>query len=103
MKWLASIVAGTAILVVVLAGPAPAQTSGSEAPTSGIPITESPITETPITAAPRTTPSGGITSDLATKSEVDNAKTIGIIGVIIGALGLIVGVGAIVLSRRRAA
>jgi uncharacterized protein YcnI len=50
-----------------------------------------------------TTPSGGSASNTATQNDVDNAKTIAIIGVIVGALGLIAGVVAIVLSRRRTA
>ena len=52
-----------------------------------------------------TTPTSttGTASSNVSKSDVDNAKTIGIIGVIVGALGLIAGVVAIVLSRRRAA
>jgi len=52
-----------------------------------------------------TTPTAttGTASSNVSKSDVDNAKTIGIIGVIVGALGLIAGVVAIVLSRRRAA
>jgi uncharacterized protein YcnI len=37
------------------------------------------------------------------QSDVDNAKTIAIIGVIVGALGLVAGVAAIVFGRRRTA
>jgi hypothetical protein len=51
---------------------------------------------------PTTAPSGASASTV-TQSDVDNAKTIAIIGVIVGALGLIAGVAAIVLSRRRTA
>jgi carbohydrate-binding DOMON domain-containing protein len=52
---------------------------------------------------PTTAPSGESASSAATQDDVDNAKTIAIIGVIVGALGLIAGVVAIVLSRRRSA
>jgi uncharacterized protein YcnI len=51
---------------------------------------------------PTTSPSG-TASGAVTQSDVDNAKTIALIGVIVGALGLIAGVVAIVLSRRRTA
>ena len=45
----------------------------------------------------------GSASSSVSKSDVDNAKTIAIIGVIVGALGLIAGAVAIVLARRRTA
>jgi hypothetical protein len=48
-----------------------------------------------------TSASSGESASTVTQSDVDNAKTIAIIGVIVGALGLIAGVAAIVLSRRR--
>lgn len=51
-------------------------------------------------STPTTAPSGEASSSVK-QSDVDNAKTIGIIGVVVGALGLIAGVAAIVLSRRR--
>jgi len=35
------------------------------------------------------------------KSDVDTAKTLGIVGVVVGALGLLAGAGGIVLGRRR--
>ncbi len=53
-------------------------------------------------STPTTAPSGSA-SGTVKQSDVDNAKTIGIIGVIVGALGLVAGVAAIVLSRRRSA
>jgi uncharacterized protein YcnI len=37
------------------------------------------------------------------KSDVDNAKTLGLIGVIVGAVGLIAGVGGIAMGRRKPA
>jgi uncharacterized protein YcnI len=51
---------------------------------------------------PTTAPSG-TASGTVKQSDVDNAKTIAIIGVIVGVLGLIAGAVAIVLSRRRTA
>jgi uncharacterized protein YcnI len=41
-------------------------------------------------------------SDIAKKSDVDSAKTISIIALIVGIVGLLLAVGALVLSRRRA-
>jgi len=37
------------------------------------------------------------------KSDVDNAKTLGIVGVVVGALGLLAGAGGLVRGRRHAA
>lgn len=54
-------------------------------------------------STPTTAPSHGSASSTVKQSDVDNAKTVAIIGVIVGALGLIAGVVAIVLSRRRTA
>ena len=54
-------------------------------------------------AATPTTTGSGTASSTVTQSDVNNAKTIAIIGVIVGALGLIAGAVAIVLSRRRTA
>jgi len=53
---------------------------------------------TPTTAA--TTPAAIDTSKLATKDDVDSAKTLGIVGVILGALGLLAGLGAVAMKRR---
>ena len=52
---------------------------------------------------PTTAVTTGSASSSVSKSDVDNAKTLAIIGVIVGALGLIAGAVAIVLSRRRSA
>ncbi len=41
------------------------------------------------------------TTTSVSKSDVDNAKTIAIIAIVVGALGLIAAVGAIVMGRRR--
>lgn len=53
-------------------------------------------TGTTPTSVPATTTS-------VSKNDVDSAKTIAIIGVVVGALGLIAAVGAIVMGRRRSA
>ena len=52
---------------------------------------------------PTTAASSASASSNVKQSDVDNAKTIAIIGVIVGALGLIVAVVAVVLRRRRSA
>jgi uncharacterized protein YcnI len=54
-------------------------------------------------STPTTAPSGGTASSTVKQSDVDNAKTLAIIGVIVGALGLIAAVAAIVTSRRKTA
>jgi periplasmic copper chaperone A len=55
---------------------------------------------TPTTAAP--TGNTAAASDVK-KSDVDNAKTIAIIGIVVGALGLVAGIGGLALSRRKSA
>jgi uncharacterized protein YcnI len=74
----------------------------------GGPEPDSPAPELTLTAGddghsttPTTAASASSASSTVSQSDVDNAKTIAIIGVIVGALGLIAGVAAIVLSRRR--
>jgi uncharacterized protein YcnI len=52
---------------------------------------------TPTTAAVTTGAQG---KNLATKSDVDSAKSLGVVGVIVGAIGLVAAIGAIVLGRR---
>jgi periplasmic copper chaperone A len=54
-------------------------------------------------STPTTAPAAGSASSTVKQSDVDNAKTLAIIGVIVGALGLIAAVAAIVTSRRKAA
>jgi hypothetical protein len=56
-------------------------------------------TTTPTTAATSTDSGSG--KELATKSDADSAKSLGVIGVVVGALGLVVAIGALVLGRRR--
>jgi uncharacterized protein len=51
---------------------------------------------------PTTAATSGSASSAVKQSDVDNAKTIAIVGVIVGALGLVAGAAAIVLSRRKA-
>jgi uncharacterized protein YcnI len=55
---------------------------------------------TPTTAAPTGTTAAA--SDVK-KSDVDNAKTIAIIGIVVGALGLIAGIGGLMMGRRKSA
>jgi periplasmic copper chaperone A len=56
---------------------------------------------TSTTAATSPTTSGTAASkDLAQKDDVDSAKTLGIVGVIVGAVGLLVALGAVALGRR---
>jgi len=45
----------------------------------------------------------GSSTGAVKKSDVDTAKTLGIVGVVVGGLGLIAGAGGIVLGRRRGA
>lgn len=42
-----------------------------------------------------------VKSDAASKSDVDNAKTLSIVAIVIGALGLIVGIVGVAMARRR--
>lgn len=51
-------------------------------------------TTTPTTAAPTTT--GAVS-----KSDVDSAKTLGTVAIVIGGIALLVGIGALVSSRRK--
>ena len=55
---------------------------------------------TPTTAAPAGTAAAA--SDVK-KSDVDSAKTIAIIGIVVGALGLIAGIGGLTMARRKSA
>jgi uncharacterized protein len=43
------------------------------------------------------------TTSTASKSDVDSAKTVAIVGVVVGALGLLAGIAGIVVGRRRTA
>jgi uncharacterized protein YcnI len=52
---------------------------------------------TPTTAASGSSGSG---TKLAEKSDVDSAKSLGLVGVIVGALGLVVAIGAFAAGRR---
>jgi periplasmic copper chaperone A len=58
---------------------------------------ESAASTTPTTVA------GTAASDTVSQNDVDNAKTIAIIAIIVAAIGLIVGVGGVLLGRRRSA
>jgi periplasmic copper chaperone A len=52
-------------------------------------------------AAGSTTPTTAPATSTATKSDVDSAKTIAIIGIVVGALGLLAGAGGLVMGRRK--
>jgi uncharacterized protein len=74
---------------------------------SGGPEPDNPAPVLTLTASqegsstPTTAATTGSASSSVTHSDVNNAKTLAIIGLIVGALGLIAGIVAIVLSRRR--
>lgn len=77
---------------------------------AGGPEPDDPAPVLTLTAAdngttPTTTPSGttGTASGSVKKSDVDSAKTAAIIGIVVGALGLVAGVGGIALGRRKSA
>lgn len=57
---------------------------------------------TPATSASDKGNANVAASDLAKKSDVDSAKTISIIALIVGILGVLLGIGALVVARRRA-
>ncbi|MDQ1433321.1 MAG: hypothetical protein QOF59_137 [Actinomycetota bacterium] len=71
--------------------PAPVLTLTNGAPTAGT---------TPTTTAPT---GGTAAASNVKKSDVDNAKTIAIIGVVVGALGLLAGIGGLTMGRRKSA
>jgi uncharacterized protein YcnI len=52
------------------------------------------------TTTPATTNTATATKDLAKQSDVDSAKTLGVLGLIVGALGLIAAIGAFTIKRR---
>lgn len=54
------------------------------------------------TAAAGTAKNAAATGDVASKKDVDSAKTVGIIGIVVGAIGLIVAAVAVGTARRRA-
>ena len=60
-------------------------------------LTSKDETSTPTT--PATTPST-IPKNLAKTSDVDTAKTLSVVGIIVGAIGLVVALGAFALGRR---
>ena len=74
-----------------------------EVATAGGAEPEHPAPAITLTAAKSdtaTTPAATLPKDLATSSDVDSAKTIGIIGIVLGALGLIVAIVALVRKSR---
>jgi len=52
---------------------------------------------------PTTAPGTSSASSSVKKSDVDNAKTIAIVGIVAGGLGLLAGIGGIAMGRRRSA
>ena len=56
---------------------------------------------TATTVVPSAGSGTGSGTNLATHSDVDSARTIGIIGVVVGALGLVVAIGAFAAGRKR--
>ncbi|HUI47638.1 MAG TPA: YcnI family protein [Acidimicrobiia bacterium] len=66
----------------------------------GGPEPDNPEPVLTLTAADNATTTPAATTT-ASKDDVDNAKTIAIIAIIIGALGLIAGVGGVLLGRRK--
>ena len=54
---------------------------------------------TTVTTAPAS--NGASTTSAVKKSDVDNAKTFGIIGIVVGALGLLAGVSGMAMGRRK--
>jgi uncharacterized protein YcnI len=81
------------------------ETAGGEEPEHPAPVLA--LTEggdghgtTATTAAPTDTTAAASDSKLAEKSDVDSAKTLGIVGVVVGALGLIAAGFAIAAGRR---
>jgi uncharacterized protein YcnI len=76
---------------------------GGPEPDNPAPVLTLTAGEAGAPTTPTTAATTGSASSNVSQNDVDNAKTIAIIGVIVGALGLIAGVAAIVLSRRRAA
>ena len=59
-------------------------------------------TETTVATATTAPATGGgsASGDVAEKDDVDSAKTLGVVGIIVGALGLVAGIGAFALGRR---
>ncbi len=68
---------------------------------AGGPDPDNPVPVLTLTSG-TTTPTTAATSTVK-QSDVDNAKTIAIIGIVVGALGLLAGIGGLAMSRRRAA
>ena len=72
------------------------------APTLTLTAGEDTGHSTATTVAPIATNASALPAGAASKSDVDTAKTVAIVAVIIGALGLLVGIGGVAIGRRRA-
>lgn len=68
---------------------------------AGGPEADNPVPVLTLTSG-TTTPTTAATSTVK-QSDVDNAKTIAIIGIVVGALGLLAGIGGLARGRRRPA
>ena len=72
-----------------------------EHPAPVLTLTAAGGAESPSTTAATPTGNGTTSSkDAATKDDVDSAKILSVVAIIVGALGLVVGLGAFVLGRR---
>lgn len=80
--------------------PAPEGQPEPERPAPVLQLVAEPGGSTTATTAPSSS-SPAVTSSQATSDDVDNAKKIGLAGVAIGAIALIAGIGALVLSKRK--
>jgi uncharacterized protein YcnI len=73
-----------------------------EVPTAGVePETPAPVLKLS-SSNESSSAAASLPKNVATSSDVDSAKTLAIIGIIVGALGLIAGIAAIALRGRRA-
>lgn len=81
--------------------PAPVLTLGADdAAAHDHSETSTTVAETTTTVTAGQTASAVLPTDLAKTSDVDSARTVGIIGIVIGALGLLVAIGALAFRRK---
>jgi uncharacterized protein len=74
-----------------------------EATPPGGPEPEHPAPVVTLTAAVSDSSDTAAAAPAVSQSDVDQARTLGIVGIVVGSVGLVVGVTALVLSRRRRA
>jgi periplasmic copper chaperone A len=70
---------------------------------AGGPEPDNPQPVLTLTAGASATPATPAATSTVKKSDVDNAKTLAIVGVVVGALGLLAGAGRLARGRRKAA